>query len=313
MAQIVISEFMDREAVDAVSDTYTIYYDPELVDKPEELKDHLQHAHALVVRNRTQVTQDLLDAAPNLRVIGRLGVGLDNIDVKACQERGVKVCPATGANDAAVAEWVIASVMILFRGAFFKRSQMVEGKWPRQESMGSETAGKIIGLVGFGGIARETAKRAVFLGMETLAYDPYVPADASCWLETRKVEDLDELLQRADVVSLHVPLTKETFHMFDAGRLARMKSGAMLINAARGGVVDEKALVEAIKLGRLAGAALDVYENEPLTASAAALFDGVPNLVLTPHIAGVTIESNQRVSKVTMDNVIKVLKEAHER
>jgi len=310
MVQIVISEFMDQEAVNGTSSEYTIHYDPELVDKPDELKDLLEKAQALVVRNRTQVNQDLLDAAPNLKVIGRLGVGLDNIDLRACKNRGIAVCPATGANDAAVAEWVITSVMMLLRGAFFATSQMMAGKWPRQESMGSETAGKILGLVGFGGIARETAKRALFLGMKTLAYDPYVPTTESCWQDTRKVEHLNELLQNADVVSLHVPLSNETFHMINAEAMARMKTGAILINAARGGIVDEKALVEAIKSGRLTGAALDVFENEPLIKSGAALFDGLSNLVLTPHIAGVTIESNQRVSKVTMNNVINVLKES---
>ena len=307
MAQIIISEFMDREAVDSATGEYAVHYDPELVDKPAELKAMLQNAEALVVRNRTRVSQDLLDNAPQLKVIGRLGVGLDNIDLEACKQRGVQVCPATGANDAAVAEWVITSAMMLFRGAFFKTSQMMAGKWPRQESMGSETAGKMLGLVGFGGIARETAKRARFLGMKILAYDPYIPADASCWQETLKVEHLNELLEAADVVSLHVPLTKETHHMIDSDAISRMKKEAFLVNAARGGVVDEEELVAAIKTGRLAGAALDVFENEPLTESSAALFDNVPNLVLTPHIAGVTIESNQRVSRVTMQNVIDVL------
>ncbi|MGD8209819.1 MAG: hydroxyacid dehydrogenase [Desulfobacterales bacterium] len=311
MAQIIISEFMDREAVESATAEYVVHYDPELVDKPDELKAMLQNAEALVVRNRTRVNQDLLDNAPQLKVIGRLGVGLDNIDLEACKQRGVQVCPATGANDAAVAEWVITSAMMLLRGAFFKTSQMLAGKWPRQESMGSETAGKMLGLVGFGGIARETAKRARFLGMKILAYDPYIPADTSCWQETLNVEHLNELLEAADVVSLHVPLTKETHHMIDSDAFSRMKKEAFLINAARGGVVDEKELVAAIKTGRLAGAALDVFENEPLTESSAALFDNVPNLVLTPHIAGVTIESNQRVSRVTMQNVIDVLGKSH--
>lgn len=307
MAQIVISEFMDPAAVDGVDGKYTVCYDPELVDKPADLKAMLKDAQALVVRNRTRVDQALLDGAPNLKVIGRLGVGLDNIDLEACRLIGVEVCPATGANDAAVAEWVIASVMMLFRGAFFNTARMMAGQWPRQASMGCETAGKTLGLVGFGGIARETARRAVSLGMKSLAFDPYVSAGDPCWQLTQKTEDLGQLLQAADVVSLHVPLNTDTRHLMDAGALAQMKPGSFLVNAARGGVVDEKALVAAITSGHLAGAALDVFENEPLTQEGATLFEGVPNLVLTPHIAGVTVESNQRVSRVTMDNVINVL------
>ena len=307
MAQIVISEFMDQKAVDRAPKKYDVHYDPELVDKPDELKALLGDSQALIVRNRTQVNQDLLDAAPNLKVVGRLGVGLDNIDLNACKNRGIVVCPATGANDVSVAEWVITSVMMLLRGAFSATSQMMEGKWPRQECMGSETGGKIIGLIGFGGIARETAKRALDMGMQATAYDPYLPGTESCWEGMQKIERLNDLLQRADVVSLHIPLTKETSHLISVDAIARMKKGALLINASRGGIVDEKALVEAIKSGHLNGAALDVFENEPLTKSDAALFHGVPNLILTPHIAGVTIESNQRVSQVTLENVSNVL------
>jgi len=301
---------MDQKAIDEAPKEYDVHYDPELVDKPDELKAFLKDARALVVRNRTQVNQDLLDAAPDLKVVGRLGVGLDNIDLNACKSRGIAVCPATGANDVSVAEWVITSLMMLFRGAFLATSQMMEGVWPRQECMGSETGGKVLGLIGFGGIAREVAKRALDLGMKTLAYDPYLPGDEPCWQGTQKIEQLKDLLQQAHVVSLHIPLTKETSHLINADTIAQMKKGALLVNAARGGVVDEKAMVEAITSGHLGGAALDVFENEPLTKAGAVLFDGVANLILTPHIAGVTIESNQRVSQVTMKNVINVLEKA---
>jgi len=308
MADIVISEFLDQEAIKRTAGDYSVHYDPDLVDKKEELKDWLTTAKALVVRNRTQVNQELIEAAPNLKVVGRLGVGLDNIDMEGCQQRGIKVCPATGANDAAVAEWVITSSLILLRGAFLKNSEMIAGKWPRQESMGNEISGKLLGLVGFGGIAKDTAKRAQYLGMATVAYDPYVKPADPCWQNTSRAETLDELLQKADVVSLHVPLNKETFHLFNSETISQMKNGAILINAARGGVVDEKALVSAMQSGRLAGAALDVFENEPLTQEGAELFRGLPNIILTPHIGGVTVESNQRVSRVTMENVINVLK-----
>jgi len=307
MPDIVVSEFLDVNALQDSARDYDVHYDPELVDRPDELKRMLAEARGLVVRNRTQVNVELLGAAPNLKVVGRLGVGLDNIDLKACEERGVTVCPATGANDAAVAEWVIVSVMTLLRGAFMFRTQMLNGEWPRNRAMGHETAGKTLGLVGFGQIARETAKRAQALGMAVVAYDPYVPADDPCWIGVEKIDDLAKLLGQSDAVSLHVPLNDATHHLLGADAMAQMKTGAVLVNAARGGVVDETAMVAAIKSGKIAGAALDVYETEPLTNAAAAQFADLPNLILTPHIGGVTIESNQRVSQVTMANVRRVL------
>lgn len=310
MQDIVISEFMDQKAVDEASKKYELLYDPELVDRPDDLKGNLSKARALVVRNRTQVNKELLDSAPNLKVVGRLGVGLDNIDLAECKKRQIIVCPATGANDAAVAEWVICSSMMLFRGAFLSQAQMLAGTWPRQQCMGNEIGDKTLGLVGFGGIAQETALRACALGMHVIAFDPYLPADNSAWREATRCETLTDLLQQADVISLHVPLTETTRHLIDADAIGHMKKGAIVINAARGGVVDEKALVEALKSSKLGGAALDVFEVEPLTEAAASLFADIPNLILTPHIGGVTIESNVRVSGVTMDNVCKVLEAA---
>lgn len=307
MPDIVISEFMDTTAVEATARDYDVHYDPALVDRPENLKKLLAGSRGLVVRNRTQVNSEILQAAPNLKVVGRLGVGLDNIDLEACRQRGVTVCPATGANDAAVAEWVIVCVMTLLRGSFLFRGQMLAGEWPRSHAMGYETAGKTLGLVGFGQIARVTARLAQSLGMRVIAYDPYVSADDPCWQGFFRIDELAELLGQSDAVSLHVPLNDATRHLMNAGAIDQMKKGAVLVNAARGGVVDEKAMVAAMKSGDLAGAALDVYETEPLSKEAAAQFADLPNLILTPHIGGVTVESNQRVSQVTMANVCRVL------
>ena len=281
-------------------------YDPELVNRPAALADVVGDARALVVRNRTQVTRDLIAAAPALKCIGRLGVGLDNIDLEACEARGVTVYPATGANDASVAEYVIATAMMLLRTAYRSNDAVIAGTWPRNQLMGREIEGKTLGLVGFGNIARHTARLARALGVRTIAHDPYVPADNPVWRGTENVSP-DTLLATADIVSLHVPLTPQTRGMIGDEAIAKMKRDAILINAARGGIVDEAAMVAALKDGRLGGAALDVYETEPLTAEAGALFAGVPNLVLTPHIAGVTAESNVRVSSVTVKNVLSHL------
>ncbi len=310
MPDIVISEFMDREAVEGLAADFDVLYDPDLVDRGAELAAVVSSARALVVRNRTQVRGGLLEAASALQVVGRLGVGLDNIDLAACRERGIRVCPATGANDLAVAEYVVTTALILLRGAYGAGEAVIAGRWPRQACIGRESAGKVLGLVGFGGIARETAWRARALGMEVIAHDPFVPAGDPAWAQAAREEALAGLLRRADVVSLHVPLTEKTRGLIGSDALALMKPGAVLINTARGGVVDEAALVDALRSGAVAGAALDVFAREPVDAETGASFPSLPNLVLTPHIAGVTEESNVRVSAVTARNVREVLEGA---
>jgi (S)-sulfolactate dehydrogenase len=306
LSDIVISEFMDEAAISAAFAGYGVLYDPALVDRPELLHAALVDCRALIVRNRTQVRGALLEAAPRLKVIGRLGVGLDNIDTEACASRGILVRPATGANDLAVAEYVITAALMLLRRAWFATDRVAAGSWPRMELIGRELAGKRLGLVGFGAIARLTAKKALALEMSVSAFDPFVPADHPAWRTVQRAS-IEELLSASDVVSLHTPLNSQTRRMIDAAALGRMKPQALLINAARGGIVDEAALAAALKSGRLGGAALDVFETEPLTAAAGAILQGVPNLILTPHIAGVTDESNVRVSAVTAHAVLEVL------
>ncbi|MGU3546494.1 NAD(P)-dependent oxidoreductase, partial [Methylobacterium sp. A52T] len=234
------------------------------------------------------------------------------IDVPACRDRGIAVYPATGANDGAVAEYVVATAMLLLRGAYGASAAVAAGAWPRNALMGREIAGQRLGLVGFGSIARETARRAAALGMTVAAHDPFVAAGDPAWNPaTGPVQSraLDALIAQSDVLSLHVPLTDRTRGLIDAAALARMPKGAILINAARGGVVDEAAVAAALRSGHLGGAALDVFEREPLDAAAGAVFADVPNLILTPHIAGVTQESNVRVSAVTAQAVRRHLTE----
>ncbi|HMM54020.1 MAG TPA: hydroxyacid dehydrogenase [Candidatus Desulfobacillus sp.] len=305
--KILISEFMDDAAVDALRGRFDVRYDPTLVDRRGELLAGLAAADALIVRNRTRVDEALLAAAPRLRVVGRLGVGLDNIDLPACRGRKVEVIPATGANALAVAEYVIAAMLVLLRGAFLSTGRMLAGEWPRTPlSEGRESAGKTLGLVGFGGIGRLTAKLAQGLGIRVLAHDPLLAESDPAWSETGVLQrDLDALLAEADAVSLHVPLTEGTRRLIDAKRLATMKPGAVLINTARGGIVDEAALARALRDGRLAGAALDVFEQEPLAAGSP--LEGAPNLILTPHIGGVSREANARVSSLIADKVAAFL------
>jgi len=306
MVDIVITEFMDEEALKAIPSRYQVLYDPKLVDQPDLLLKAVSDAKALIVRNRTQVRGPLLSAASALRVVGRLGVGLDNIDMEACAAREITVFPATGANDLSVAEWVICTAMLLLRGAYLATPDVIAGTWPRNRLMGRELSGKTMGLVGYGSIAREVAVRANALGMRCIAFDPYLSDEHPAWHMAQR-HGLEPLLREADVVSLHVPLNETTANMMDAVRLKRMKKDAILLNAARGGVVDEAALATALKAGMLGGAALDVFDEEPLSATRGAIFASCPNLILTPHIAGVTQESNVRVSHVTVTNVLKAL------
>ena len=307
MAQVVVSEFMNEEALAPLRASYKVLFDPTLVDDRPRLLAELTGAEAVIVRNRTQVDEELLAAAPALRTVGRLGVGLDNIDMDACSDRGVVVHPATGANGLAVAEYVIASLFMLFRGAYQATDRVIEGSWPRAELQGRETSGKRLALVGLGGIARLVAERAAALGMRVAAYDPFLDESDAIWSGVARAESIETLLAGADAVSVHVPLTDETRHLLDAERLGLLADSAVVINTARGGIVDETALAAALRSGRLGGAALDVFENEPLGAGEAEVFAGLDNVVLTPHIAGLTAESNSRVSDVTVANVLNTL------
>lgn len=303
---ILITEFMDEKAVGRLKAAHPTRYKPELADQQHMISEHLEGTKALIVRNRTQVTETLLDSAPELKVVGRLGVGLDNIDLDACKKRGIEVIPAIGANTLSVAEYVVTNALILLRNAYQKNVEMIAGEWPRADCSGREVAGRKIGLVGFGGIARETGKLAKAMGMEVCAYDPFLAPDHSAWNGVDKME-LHSVLETSDVISLHVPLTDATHHLLNAGCIARMRADAVLINAARGGVVDEAALADALRGGRISGAALDVFETEPLDAEAARIFNGLNNLILTPHIAGVTQDSNVRVSEMIADLVLNRL------
>ena len=309
--RIIISEFMDQAAVELMAAHHDTLYQPDLVDRRQVLKGLIGDADALIVRNRTQVDAELLAAANRLKVVGRLGVGLDNIDVATCESRGLMVIPATGANALAVAEYVIGTAMLLLRGAYGSTAEVAAGAWPRAAlSSGREIGGKTLGIVGFGGIGRLTAQLGRALGMRTIGFDALLPPSDRAWAEAQvEPRTLDALLARADVLTLHVPLVAATRNLLDAARVGAMKPGAILINTARGCVVDDEAVAAALRSGRLGGAALDVFENEPLPGGSP--LAGCPNLLLTPHIAGLTTESNERVSTMIAERVIAVLASRH--
>lgn len=280
--------------------------DPTLWRELARLQALLNEAEALIVRNQTHVTEQVLDAAPRLRVVGRLGVGLDNIDLAAARARGITVTSARNANAIAVAEYVLAAMLHIARNLAAADASVRAGKWDRVQFGGTELWGRTLGLVGVGEIGRRVAKRARSFGMTVIGYDPLVgPYDFAPAEQEITLVPLDELLARADVVSLHVPLLPATRHLINAERLSQMRPHAVLINTSRGGVVNEVALLDALTGGRLYRAVLDVSEFEPLPAESP--LRSCEAVILTPHVAGLTTEAQERTSRLVISDVLRVL------
>jgi (S)-sulfolactate dehydrogenase len=307
VTKVVVPEFLPAPHLERLRQSFEVVYDPDLYADRSRLLAEIGEAAAVLIRNRTRIDQELLDAAPGLRVVGRLGVGLDNIDLDGCVGAGVTVIPAVGANAVSVAEYVIGAMLVLVRGVYDMTPSMVAGEWPRQgHAFGHELSGKTLGLVGLGSIARQVAMRAVVFGMRIVAFDPFLPDGDTAWGTVGKV-NLETLLSTSDVVSLHVPLGEGTRNLIDAAALALMRPTAVLVNTSRGGIVDETALAAALRHGSIAGAALDVFATEPLGPKPAATFAGVPNLLLTPHLAGNTEEAVDRVASMIVAAVEEAL------
>ena len=307
VSTVVVSEFLGERYLDLLAGQHEVIYDPDLYADRKGLLATVAGARAILIRNRTVVDTELLGAASTLEVIGRLGVGLDNIDMDACAAAGVVVRPAVGANAISVAEYVMTAMLSLLRPVFGMTEAMVAGEWPRQgHAFGSEASGKTLGLLGFGSIARQVARRAAAFDMVVIAHDPFVPATDPAWENAESIT-FDDLLRRADVLSVHTPLTPETRHLIGAEALGLMKPTALLINTSRGGTVDEEALAGALRNGEIAGAAIDVFASEPLPPGPASRFAGLSNVLLTPHLAGNTEESVNRVAAVTVATVLEFL------
>ncbi len=264
----------------------------DLTDIPkDELVKHVGDLDAIIVRSATKVRKEIIDAAPNLKVIGRAGIGLDNIDVEYAREKGIKVLNTPGATSISVAELTIGLMLAVMRKIAYADRETRKGNWPKKKCKGVEMYGKTLGVIGLGRIGREVVKRARAFGVKVIYYDVYRPP-----VEVEKelgveFKPLEEVLSTADIITLHLPLTPETNHLINREAIEKMKDGSIIINAARGGIVDEDALYEALKSGKLYGAALDVYENEPLKESN--LFE-LDNVVLTPHIGAQAKEGQAR-------------------
>lgn len=307
---IVISEQVHADAIAALKDVADVVYDANLFKDRGRLVELVKDAEALIVRNATRVDRALLEHARNLAVVGRVGVGLDNLDLPALGARAVTVVWAPGTNAVSVAEYVLGAMLELSRRLSSVSRELHAGRWDRFAAVGSELFGKVLGIVGLGDIGGRLAKRAVALGMRVWASDPVLHGSSFAVQEVPvKLVGLDELLAGSDFVSLHAPLTEKTENLVDEAALQAMKSSAFLINTARGGLLDEAALARAVREGWIAGAALDVRRQEP--PGDRDPLRGLGNVLLTPHVAGVTHESNRRASLHVADDVLRVLR--HER
>lgn len=294
MTRIIISDNMEKEVVEELKSL------GEVVFLPENLQDAVKDADALIVRSKTQVTKELIDSAPNLKVIARAGVGLDNIDVKYAEEKKIKVINTPGASANAVAELVIGHMLSLSRNIAKANNQMKNKIWNKKQLVGREIEGKTLGIIGYGRIGSMVGRKANALGMKIIAYNP-PPRHEDEIVEY--VEDLSEFLKQTDVITLHVPLTDNTRNMINKETIQKMKDGVYLINTSRGEIIDEDALYEACKTGKMGGAALDVYWEEPYQGKLLEL----DNVSLTPHLGASTKEAQLRIGKELIEKLKKEL------
>lgn len=284
----------------------------EVVEEPnisyEELKEKIKEFNVLIVRGRTKVTREIIEAAKKLSIIARAGVGLDNIDLKAAQDKNITIVNAPEAPTHSVAELVIGLMITALRGILRGDAALKEGKWIKKELLGQELNGKILGIIGFGRIGQEIAKLALTFNMKVLAYDVIEELAKKAeelgveFVGTTK-EALNKLLKESDIITLHVPLLPATRHMIGKEELSMMKKNAVLINTSRGGIIDEEALYEALKQRKPAAAALDVFENEPPKGTSLKLAQ-LPNVVATPHIGASTQEAQRRAATIIAQKII---------
>lgn len=291
--RILITDGLAKEGLEVLKKNPKLeVFESSTIDR-EDIKKRLAETDVLVVRSRTQVDKDLLEYAKGLKVVLRAGIGLDNVDVPAATDRGIVVMNAPTGNIVTTAEHTLAMIFAASRHIPQADQSLRAGKWEKKKFQGNELRGKTLGLVGLGNIGRAVAERALGIGMKVSAYDPYVSAEAAARQNIR-LAPMDELLRTSDYISVHVPLLPQTKNLIGKDAISQMKKGAYLINCARGGIIDEKALVEALTSKHLAGAALDVFETEPLPKDSALLSQ--ENVVLTPHLGASTDEAQVQVS-----------------
>ena len=294
MPKVLISDKLSEAAVQIFKDRgVEVDFQPDLGKDAAKLKSIIGDYDGLAIRSATKATAEIIDAATNLKVIGRAGIGVDNVDIAAASAKGIVVMNTPFGNSITTAEHAIAMMFAAARQIPSADASTQAGKWEKSKFMGTEITGKTLGLIGAGNIGSVVASRAIGLRMKVIAFDPFLSADRAKEMGVEKVEDLDKLLARADFVTLHLPKTDKTANILSAEKIAKMKPGARLINCARGGLVDEAAVRAALDSGHLAAAAFDVFAEEP--AKDNPLF-GAPNFVATPHLGAATSEAQENVA-----------------
>ena len=293
MIKILISDALSQEGIKVFNDCQELTVEVKTDLTPEALKEIIKDYDALVVRSTTKVTQEIIQAASRLRVIGRAGVGLDNVDLKAATAKGIIVMNTPGGNTISTAEHTFSMILTLSRNIAQANASMKKGEWKRSKFMGVELYNKVLGIVGFGRIGSEVAKRALSFGMKVLAYDPFLSAQVAESIGV-EIAELKKVLQGSDYITVHTPLTDETRHMISDKEFGLMKKNVRIVNCARGGIIDELALAKAIKDGKVAGAAMDVFETEPLEPNSELL--KLDNVITTPHLGASTEEAQINVA-----------------
>lgn len=291
--KVLVADPIAQRGIDELSNGGELDVTVKLGLKPDELLAIIGEFQGLVVRSETKATAKVIEAATNLKVIGRAGVGVDNVDVDAATKRGIIVMNTPGGNTISTAEHAFSLMVSTARNIPQADASVKGGKWDRKTFVGVELYNKTLAILGMGRIGTEIARRAIAFGMRVLAYDPYLSASRARSLQVELIESLDAIIPEADFITMHMPLTGETKYMLNAERLAKTKKGVRIVNCARGGLIDELALVEALKSKQVAAAALDVFETEPLPADSP--LRGLPNLILTPHLGASTAEAQEGV------------------
>ena len=307
MIKILITEFMNQSAIDLLNKKFDIIYDNKLWNKEKLLEKNIQEVDCIVVRNKTQLNSSVLLKAKKLKFIGRLGVGLDNIDTNFSKLKNIKVQIATGMNADSVAEYVINCSLSLLRKLPNLNTKTLKGEWPRTTISSNELQGKTLGIIGFGLIGRKVANLATAFGVNILAYDPYLNQN-DFEKNIIKLTTLEKIFSMADIISIHLPLSENTLNLINQNSFLKMKNKPLIINSSRGGIINEEDLLDAYFKKHISGFAIDVYQNEPVEKNFLNKIKPDMNCILTPHIAGITEESNERVSKFIADKIIDFFK-----
>jgi len=301
MPKILITDSIHDDAIEILKSVGDVEIATGL--SPEELKEKIKDADAIVIRSGTKLTKDIIDAAENLKVIARAGVGVDNVDLNAATEKGIIVVNSPDASSISVAELAIGLMLSAARNIPQATASLKRGEWDRKSFKGVELYGKTLGIIGLGRIGQQVAKRAQAFGMNIVGYDPYIPVDVAKNMGV-ELMDVNDLCKVSDFITLHVPLTPKTRHIIGKEQISLMKKNAIIVNCARGGLIDEDALYEALKDKKIRGAGLDVFEEEPPKDNPLLTLD---NVIGTPHQGASTVEAQKSAGTVVAEQVVKIL------